>query len=660
MLPSGMRRGFAVPALLLYALLPPLGASPAAATITITASPEDAATSFPAPIRTLPDEHTTFFTASGPPYLVFAAADYTGVTTGAMALETQDLVNFTLAPGYGASPQGYRVIWSSSAFTKCDFSGAPVFDQNYAAPGSVVQDPTLAPGNLIMIYEAEKHCPLGAYGGFSFPFWASVGLARSSDGGKTWPQPGSYGTSRYAAVQAPGDEVLGSTHPAWGDAIPSAFVDDVNTSSGTFLYVTYAYEGDTSTLHGDGLERVARAQLGGADPLQFYKWYVDTATHVGGWTQPGLHGADTGMTRAKGCALPAYQGASSISYIDPLRLYLLTFVCVEQPYDAQQQRYVRSQATWYFATATSLASQNWSPPQPVGNTTFAVTVDTTAGTPDNWLYDGWYPSFMSPGRATGHLGLTGTAFFLSGSPVSYNRNFVSRGFVIGVSTPAGPGGATLTLNAPEGRASLSIPPGAMQYSVGVTLQPPLRALPPAVSNAGSLTPTGVAVEVVVSPELEPTSPVTVAVGYKLSDLSGPEDQVVLARYDAGSGAWIPLPSTVDKVNHSVSAASSHLSLFEVMTSAPASTLLGGKVFPNPFRPNQGQTSVVFANLPAGATLSFFNLLGERFRTLTVPASGLASWDGKNDGGQNVASGLYLVIADDGAGNRKVFKVAVER
>ena len=69
-----------------------------------------------------------------------------------------------------------------TAIDQCNPTYQTEFDGNYAAPGSVVQDPTLPPGNLIMLYEAENHCPGGVN---QQPFYATVGFARSSDNGKT-------------------------------------------------------------------------------------------------------------------------------------------------------------------------------------------------------------------------------------------------------------------------------------------------------------------------------------------------------------------------------------------------------------------------------------------------------------------------------------------
>jgi hypothetical protein len=48
-------------------------------------------------------------------------------------------------------------------FTHCNSAYDTEFDENYAAPGTVVQDPTRPTGNLIMLYEAENDCPGGIH-----------------------------------------------------------------------------------------------------------------------------------------------------------------------------------------------------------------------------------------------------------------------------------------------------------------------------------------------------------------------------------------------------------------------------------------------------------------------------------------------------------------
>jgi hypothetical protein len=374
---------------------------------------------YPSGLTTLPDEHTSFLrTGSGATdYLVFAASSTpssgAGVT-GALVLHTTDLVNFTLASGFGVASLGGLVLDAPGPFTDCSFTGPGSFDQNYAAPGSVVRDPTLPAGNLIMLYEAEQHCFGGQY---DFNFFASVGLARSSDGGKTWPLLGA--AERYAVLQVPGAKPSTTPAPVEGDAIPSAFVDDV--ASGNLLYVVYQNTG-AAAIQPDGYLRVARAPLGQPGELQFAKW------HQGSWSEAGIGGMDSPITAERGCGASGYQGGAQISYVDPLQRYLLTFVCVKLQVTSSG-KYAPYEAGWYFSTATSLENQDWSSPVLIGGSTGPVAAAPTTGCPNGADFDGWYPSFMTPGREQGHLGSDGFVFFLNGCDGgSSGRVFAARTF----------------------------------------------------------------------------------------------------------------------------------------------------------------------------------------------------------------------------------------
>jgi uncharacterized protein (TIGR03437 family) len=355
----------------------------------------------------LPDEHTTVIppASSAAPYLVFGASRVSGtavVSAGAVVLQTTDLTDFTFATSLGYNSP---VLLSPVAFTSCDPAYDTEFDENYAAPGSVVQDPTLPAGNLIMVYEAENHCPGGVN---QQPFYATVGFARSSDGGKTWPAPanGPLGNAARHPVLVSAEPEPPTSHPPMGDAIPSALTDK-SLDGNQYFYVTYTYHSSTA----DGLVRVARAKIG-ADPLTFYKWYN------GSFSQPGVGGLDTGAPPSAGCGTTVLQAQSQISFNDDLGLYLLTFVCQSN-----------GQAGWYYSTATSLDIQDWTAPQLIANSQFPITPNCgNNGTSGN-QFDGWYPSFMSPGAATGHTKLTGTVFFQNGCETG-SRIFASRTFTI--------------------------------------------------------------------------------------------------------------------------------------------------------------------------------------------------------------------------------------
>jgi len=214
-----------------------------------------------------------------------------------------------------------------------------------------------------------------------------------------------------------------------GNAIPSAFVETIPPSPSSvpahYIYVTYLL---TGTAANDGYLRVARANLND-DPVTFQKWYVSGAT--GSFSQPGLGGLDSGVTvptGTRGCVgvppMPGeYQIQGQISYFRAINQYLLTFVCV------QLSNRIPYQAGWYYATASSLDLQNWTMPQLITGSLQAVMAacNTTDGSGNS--FDGWYPSFMSPGFPTGHLGKTGQVFFLTGCDTG-TRFFKSRTFTI--------------------------------------------------------------------------------------------------------------------------------------------------------------------------------------------------------------------------------------
>jgi hypothetical protein len=193
-----------------------------------------------------------------------------------------------------------------------------------------------------------------------------------------------------------------------GDAIPAAFVDN------GYVYVVYVAPPGPG-LVGDGRLRIARAQLGGAGQLTFLKWYN------GSFSQPGIGGLDSGFLPPGGCV--GAQGMGSISRIDSLGVYLLTYVC-------RSDKAVPPVAAWYFSTATDLGLQNWSTPQIIANSQYPLAAPCPDSNAQGAYFDGWYPSFVSPGSPTGHVSLGGYVFFLNGCDVSTNRVFNSRTFTI--------------------------------------------------------------------------------------------------------------------------------------------------------------------------------------------------------------------------------------
>ena len=398
----------------------------------------------------------------------------------------QWMMDFASADGYGTYSGGSGQVFLSPSGVHCPTvaDGNPAhqdqtFDLNYAAPGSVVLDPTGTPGNLLMIYEGTIIC-FGQIGGTrSDNFYSTVGVATSRDYGRTWP---TYrGTSNFSFVPLPGQSssqgpnapfgafgsatCMGndctSTPPAsygrygvlsssvsaatamatgqplpssMGDAEMSAFLDDA-TVPARYVYATYNFNAGGGSLLDPQQTKpdlmIARAQLnGGSAPLTFFKWNGQS------FGAPGIGGIDAGVFHAgsfQNCEAGAQtRYGSSISYVDETQQYLLTFVC-DSPGDpavGQASGSGRGGA-WFYSTSYDLSDPRlWSPPREIAGS-WAV-FDTSGGCSN---YKGFYPTLMSPGKGPGHLSSSGgTIFYLwgcqtAGTP-SPGRQYSSRAFTI--------------------------------------------------------------------------------------------------------------------------------------------------------------------------------------------------------------------------------------
>jgi len=72
--------------------------------------------------------------------------------------------------------------------------------------------------------------------------------------------------------------------------------------------------------------------------------------------------------------------------------------------------------------------------------------------------------------------------------------------------------------------------------------------------------------------------------------------------------------------------------------------------PNPFKPGTGQTNIPF-NLvtPVRISISIYNIFGQRLKILAdgvyQPGKHTVSWDGTNNAGEVVSSGVYFYQLD---------------
>lgn len=67
-------------------------------------------------------------------------------------------------------------------------------------------------------------------------------------------------------------------------------------------------------------------------------------------------------------------------------------------------------------------------------------------------------------------------------------------------------------------------------------------------------------------------------------------------------------------------------------------------YPNPWRADRHTGSMIFNGLPSGSHVKIYTLNAQWVRSLTEQG-GIATWDLRNDGGENVASGYYFYVVD---------------
>ncbi len=70
-----------------------------------------------------------------------------------------------------------------------------------------------------------------------------------------------------------------------------------------------------------------------------------------------------------------------------------------------------------------------------------------------------------------------------------------------------------------------------------------------------------------------------------------------------------------------------------------------KEFPNAYMPSsEGHTRIIFSDLPAVCTIKIYTLTGDLVRTIVESdGDGQAAWDVRNEGNEELPSGIYLYI-----------------
>ena len=144
-----------------------------------------------------------------------------------------------------------------------------------------------------------------------------------------------------------------------------------------------------------------------------------------------------------------------------------------------------------------------------------------------------------------------------------------------------------------------------------------------------------------------------------------EDSLAVCFYDsidARGFMWHLVPAAIDKINNTITLTTDHFSLWAITSKGeelithvnePARYMPDGftlfQNYPNPFNP---ETIITF-QIPRSSfvTLKIYNTTGQLIKTLVsenvIKGIHSVSWDGLNDSGKQVSSGMYIYLIQAG-------------
>lgn len=321
------------------------------------------------------------------------------------------------------------------------------------------------------------------------------------------------------------------------------------------------------------------------------------------------------------------------------------------------------------ATTPSSISVSWTSDGNASSATFEVTYST-----DDFLTSVNYalPFSANSNQTSITIGplLTSTTYSIRVRAQNINHQYTAYTNVLTTGTfnggaPAGSlgffipanSGATVTGSLGNGRQiTMTVPAGAFTSDTFVAISS-FDAVGDNVCNS----PADIGISLVTVPSnQEPLKPVSLTLSYQASELGSiPATQAALERFDPTSNSCIPLETSVNTAEETLTATLNHFSQYQVNQVAPAATSDFTQIFPNPFYPSRGNGYVTFSNMPAAAHLTIYTIRGEKVWDTTSNGSGLAIWTGINHRGRSVASGVYFAVVDDGS-HAHVYKLAVVR
>ena len=160
--------------------------------------------------------------------------------------------------------------------------------------------------------------------------------------------------------------------------------------------------------------------------------------------------------------------------------------------------------------------------------------------------------------------------------------------------------------------------------------------------------------------------VLISIKYPNLDYIDPEDFRMIY-YNSEYNQWETLSkkSKIDESNNRLFARIQHTGLYRLATLKQFSNSLSNlKVYPNPWVPTDGNqdtgdiNGISFDELTINTEISIYTVTGERVLNIS-PQTQSWKWDGLNEEGQSVFSGVYLYVVDDGQ-SKKTGKITIIR
>jgi len=343
-----------------------------------------------------PDEHMSYFRRADGSSLVYWAGGILAGPGETVAMTTADFSSFT--------PLVLRNGNAVSVFSPSG-PGTSNFDADYAGPGTVLR--AANGSDLLMIYHAENHL----FNGIDYPtapFYAALGLARSTDGGATWTRQGEIITGMTPKpAGTPPRGALGAANPC------------VVAANG-YLYVFYV---DIGYQTGPDVVHLARAPINSdGAPGAWQKWYD------GSFGQPGLGGLSTpvqGQVPPGSTTLSA--GNPDVSFNGHLQQWVMVFQTADG---------------FYYSTSVDLTS--WT----VQGRILAFGANNDARQPGQTWYG--YPTLISPDQPTEQgTSASGYLYYAKGVYQVTDHTMYRRAFSFSPA-PAGPRLANISARAQVG------------------------------------------------------------------------------------------------------------------------------------------------------------------------------------------------------------------